>query len=176
MSLGPIKAPPQVIEILDNVRNKFHPHLEQAKIAVEFVATKAYVKNEINLGQVKKFGKAAKLWMPLHEKYDFLISLCTDVWYDILNNDQREALLDLLVSRCQVEMLPNVVVENGKNKVVKNQHGLIEYTDQMKTDDEGFPVWKKLPLNIGVISQNIKRYGIWYDDLLVLKEAVEQHG
>jgi len=167
------KAAPQVRQQLDQLKEKNHPHLEQALVALEFVDSKPYIKDRLNLGKVAKFSKATRLWFPDNAKYDFLISICADVWFGVLNDHQREALLDLQLSRCQVEYEPNTVVVNGKKQVIKDEWGRVEYTDQVKTDDEGFPIWKVAPLGFGVIVDNVKRYGIWYEDLLTLKKAME---
>lgn len=173
MPVTHVKASAQVEGLVEDVRTKNHPHLEQALIALEFVDSKPYVKDRLNLGKVSKFSKATKLWFPSGKKYDFLISNCADVWFGILNDEQREALIDLQLSRCQVEYEPNTVVVNGKKQVVKDEWGRVEYTDEVKTDDEGFPIWKVSPLDMSVIADNIKRYGVWYDDLLALKKAID---
>lgn len=174
MPMKHFKASPQICQLLDEVKAKHHPHLAQATIALEFVESKAYIKDEINFGKVAKFGSATKLWFPDHAKYDFLISLCADVWFGLLNNQQREALLDFRLSSCKVEYIPNTVVVNGKKQVIKDEFGRIEYTDQIKTDDEGKPVWKLANFGLAVVVENVKRYGIWYDGLLELKQAIDQ--
>ena len=167
------KAAPFVQQLLSEVRQKHHPHLDQALIGLAFADTKPYVRDCLNLGKVSKFTPAARIWMSKDQQYDFAITLSTDVWFDILNADQREPLIDLNLSRCQVEYEPETVQVNGRKQVVKNDHGLTQYTDEMKTDDEGRPVWRVAPLDIMVLADNVKRYGAWYTDLLELKEAVE---
>jgi len=161
------------MEMLGSLKDQYHPHLAAANIAVDIVDSKAYVKNEINLGKVSKFSQSAKLWMA-EQKYDFRITLVQDVWYEILDNAQRQATLDLHLTRCQVELIPNSVIENGKKKVIKDEHGRIEYTNEVKTLDDGSPAWKVLPLNLHVISQNIKRFGVWCEDIMELKMALEE--
>jgi len=173
MPIRHVKAPAAIMERMAAVQAKNHPHLDDALICIEFVDSKPYLKDRLNLGKVAKFSAALKLW--LHNSYDFRLSICSDVWYDLLDDDQREAYLDLLLTRCQIEYEPNTVVVNGKRQVVKDEWGRIEYTDEPKYDDEGHPVWKVSPLDIAVISQNIKRYGLWFDDLVELKQAIESH-
>ena len=88
---------------------------------------------------------------------------------------QQEAWLDLVLTRCQVEYEPNTIVENGKKVVIKDEYGRVEYTDVIKTDDEGAPIWKVSPMNLAVISANVKRYGAWFEDLVSLKKAILDH-
>lgn len=175
MPVSHVKATPQVCQLMGEIKEKHHPHLEQALIALSFVDSKPFVKDRINLGRVGRFSPAVKLWFPNDAKYDFHITVCADVWFGLLNDQQRESYLDLVLTRCKVEYEANTVLINGKKQVVKDDFGRIEYTNQVKTDDEGQPVWKVVPLDLAVITENLKRYGIWYDDLLELKKAIESH-
>lgn len=177
MSVERWEAPPDVRETLLQIRDADHPHLAEATFAVEFVDSKPFVKDRLNLGKVSKFSGAAKLWHPKDKKYDFCISLCADVWQGIMKKDmQHRAWLDLRLCQCQVEYEPETIEENGKKKVVKDDWGRVSYTDVIRRDDAGRPVWKVVPADIKVISQNIKRYGLWYEDLeeltFVLKSDV----
>ena len=169
------KAGPQVVAQLNEVKEKNHPHLEQALIAVQFADSKPYVKDRLNLGRVSKLSKAAKLWLPNNEKWDFVVTLPADVWYGLFNDKQKEAWLDLLLTRCQVEYEPNTVVENGKKIVIKDEFGRVEYTDQFRCDDEGRPIWKVSPCDAAVIAANIGRYGAWFESFVNLKMAIDSH-
>lgn len=176
MPVRHIKAGAQVRQLLNEVKEKYHhPRLQMALVALEFVESKPIVKDRVNLGKVTKFSQGTKLWLPENEKYDFLISVCADVWFGMLNDRQREALIDLHLTCCQVEYEPNSVVVNGKKQVIKDEFGRIEYTQNVKTDDEGNPVWKRSPLDIVAFASNVDRYGVWYDDLLELKQAMDAH-
>lgn len=163
-----------VYELLENVKEKNHPHLAAAKIAVEFVDSKPFIKDRLNLGKVSKFSKAAKIWHPPNKRYDFCISICADVWMDLLQVAQREPYLDLKLCQCQVEYEPEVVEENGKKQVVKDEYGRVSYTDEVKVDADGEPMWKVVPVGIPVFVENVKRYGLWYEDFVELKQAIEQ--
>lgn len=173
MAAKHVKASAQVCQLLDEVREKHHPHLSQAVIALDFVEAKPFVKDRINFGKVSKFNSSTKIWFPENAKYDFHISICADVWFVLLKEAQHEAFLDLRLSSCKVDYEPNTVMVNGKKQVVKDEFGRVEYTDVMKTDDDGRPKWKVVPFDVAVIVENVKRYGIWYDELLELKYAIE---
>jgi len=167
------KASPEIRQDMQEIKESHHPHLAQALIALSFNDGKPYVKDRLNLGKVSKFSQAARLWLPEATKYDFSISLCADTWFGILNNKQRRALLDLRLSQCQVEYLPATVQVNGKTQVIKDEYGRAEYTKDFKTDDEGRPVWKVAPLDLAVFTSNVQRFGVWFEDLSELKNAIQ---
>lgn len=166
-------APPDVVDMLAEIQAAHHPTLQEAVFAVEFVDAKPFVKDRLNLGKSSKFSKAAKVWHPQNKKYDFCISLCADVWHGLLKPQQRAANLDLRLSQCQVDFEPQVVEVNGKKEKIKDEWGRVTYTDVLKRDDEGRPIWKVEPLDIRIITANIRRFGLWYEDLATLKEVVE---
>ena len=102
------------------------------------------------------------------------LQLCSDVWHSILTPQQREALADLHLTRCSVEREAKTVTENGKTKAIKDEFGFVEYTDEIKFDDEGNPLWCVLPLDLEVFSWNVSRYGLWLTPLEQLFESMSQ--
>jgi hypothetical protein len=169
---NPWKAPQDVLELINHVKEKFHgERLADASIVGCFDDSKAFVKNKINLGKVSKFSTLARLWQ--NQKHDFCLVICADLWHDVLGNTEREALVDLLLSRCEVELVPETIEENGKKKPVKDEWGRIQYTKEIKLDDEGNPKWKVAPLDLELFAKNVRRYGLWLDDLLEMKEAID---
>jgi hypothetical protein len=166
------KATGDVLELLNKVKTSHHSdRLADASVVLCFDDSKAFVKNKINLGKVSKFSSLARLWQ--NQKHDFCLVICSDLWHDVLGNDEREALVDLLLSRCEVEMIPETIEENGKKKPVKDEWGRIQYTKEIKLDDEGNPKWKVAPLDLELFAKNVRRYGLWLDDLLEMKEAID---
>lgn len=172
MPTKPWKAPQDVIDLMEQVRSQHHtPRLVGASIGLSFDDSKPFVKNKINLGRVTRFSELSKLWQ--FQRHDFCIVLCSEVWYSLLIDRQREAYLDLQLTRCEVEYKPVTVEINGRKKVVKDQWGRVEYTDEIRTDESGEPFWKVVPLDIEVITRNVRRYGPWLDALIDLKEAIK---
>jgi len=154
------KASGNVYDIMNEIKDLHHKsRLENAKVALAFVDSKPYINDDINLGRVSKFTDFDKIWM--NEEFDFHITICCDVWNSILNLSQKKALIDLQLTRCQVEYVPATVVEGKKKKTLKDDYGKIQYTTEVKLDDNGNPKWKVLPLNFYVISENISRFGLW---------------
>lgn len=174
MSNTPWKASSDVRDLASYLINKNHSHLENANIAIGFLDNKVFVKERFNWGKVSKFSPLAKLWQAKGQIYDFSVLLCADAWHKFLTAEQREALLDLNLSRCQVTYEPVVIVEDGKKIISKDEWGRIDYTNEVKLNDLGEPIWKVVPLGIDVFAQNIKRYGLWCEDLLNLKSAIEK--
>jgi hypothetical protein len=168
------KAPTNVLEMLAEVKEKYHGELADASIVVTFTDSKPFVKNRFNWGSVKKFSEANKIWFA--QKHDLCIDLCSEVWHSVLDNRQREALLDLHLSRCAPEYEPEEVVENGKKKVVKDEFGRVKYTQTVKLDDEGNPKWVISPLDLTVFTSNVRRYGLWCPELDGLREAIQKVG
>lgn len=165
------KAPDEVVNLLDQVKAKHHTvPLGAAKIAISFDDSKSFLRNKLNLGKVTKFSPLARLWQV--ERHDFCLSIPMELWLAVLKGNQREAYLDLQLSRCGVEYLPEEVEENGKKKPIKDEWGRVHYTQEIKVDDEGNPKWKVMPLDLEVFSANVRRYGLWHDDLLELKDAI----
>lgn len=66
------KAPQEIVDLVDEIKNKSHlPRLEAASIAVVIKDEKPFVNDKLNLGKVSKFSLSAKMW---HQKpHDFCI-------------------------------------------------------------------------------------------------------
>jgi hypothetical protein len=168
------QASNEVMQLVDEVKNKHHhDRIGAAKIAVCFADSKPFVKGRFNFGKVSKFSPLAKLWHANQGKYDFLSILCADAWHGLLNSSQREALVDLHLTRCSVDYEPKCDIDaKGKKHPVKDGWGRIQYSDEMKFDDEGNPKWIILPLDLHVLTDNVLRYGPWCEEILEFKEAV----
>lgn len=163
-----------VIQVLDDIKRKHHARIIDASVAVLFKAVKPFTGDgRFNFGQVKKFTPSAKIWHHPNRVYDFEITIPEDSWHVILTPHQREALLDLHLTRCTAEFVPLEVEKNGKRKKAKDQWGRLQFTDQIRLDEAtGLPIWKVLPLDIMVLAENARRYGLWHDDLRYLGDAV----
>lgn len=165
------KADSLVSKILNDVKEKHHvPRLSRANVAIAFDDSKPFVKNKLNLGKLSKFSPLAKLWQG--HAADFCLTIPMELWHTVLQGSQRDAYMDLQLTRCGVEFLPEEVEENGKKKKIKDEFGRIKYTKEIKLDDEGNPKWKIKALDLEVFAENVRRYGLWCDDLLEFKDAI----
>jgi hypothetical protein len=164
-------APLNVLELLETIKEKYHhPRLQAASLSVVFNESKPFTKDRFNWGSVCKFSVFNKLFQDL--KYDFCISICSDVWHSILNAEQKEALLDLHLTRCEVEYIPETIIEGKKKIVVKDEWGRVKYTNDIKFDEDGNPKWQVAPLDLNVFSRNVERYGLWCTELNDFKSVL----
>ena len=70
------------------------------------------------------------------------------------------------------EYIPEIIEENGKKKKVMDEFGRVQYSQVPKTDKEGKVKWKIDSLDLEVFAKNVRKYGLWQEDLLTLKEAI----
>jgi hypothetical protein len=164
-----------VNDLLAKVRIK-HSHLEEhnVSIIVLFSDGKPFVNDRINLGSLKRTPKLARVLGGGTQSYEFCLIVNMDVWTEILNPTQQEALLDLHLSRIEPEYEPETITENKKKKVVKDELGRVKYTSVVKTNEDGRPKWKLNPLDLQVFTQNVTRYGLWSEELATFSKAVEK--
>ena len=71
-----------------------------------------------------------------------------------------------------MEYIPEIIEENGKKKKVMDEFGRVQYSQVPKTDKEGKVKWKIDSLDLEVFAKNVRKYGLWQEDLLTLKEAI----
>lgn len=173
------KAGEDVVGLLSEIKTRHHsPRLNLASVTVAFDDSKPFVRNKINLGKVAKFSPFMRLWQD--QQHDFCLVIPSDLWVSVLNLEQREAYLDLQLTRCEVEYEPEfaeVAGRGGKPKKVKikDEWGRVQYSNRMRYDDAtGDPKWKVLPLDLEVFTRNVRRYGLWLDELMELKDAIER--
>lgn len=174
MAVNPWPAGDEVMRLMTEVKVKHHDErLGDTTVAMCFDDSKPFKKGKFNWGKAMKFSPIAKLFQHKDKKVDFLIILCVDAWHEVLTGNQREALIDLHLSRFQPEYLPNFIEENGKKKPVKDKWGRIEYSKDVKRDEEGNIIWKVEPLDLFVLSDNVRRYGPWCEELKNFREAIQ---
>lgn len=141
------------------------------KITIALTDSNAFVDDKLNWGVIKKFNKFNKVWM--NKDFDFCIVLSSEL-LNILKETQKEAILDLHLSRIRPQYQPKKIVESGKKVIVKDEWGRTEYTDQIKLDKDGNPKWILDPvLDLQVFANNIKRFGFWCEDLVDFQEAIK---
>jgi hypothetical protein len=171
MSSNPWKASEEIIALLDFVKSKHHsPRLDDCRIAVCFNDSKPFANNKLNLGKLSRFSATAKLWQ--REKHEFCLSIPMELWTTVLDAGQREAYLDLMLTRLDMDYLPEFIEENGKKIKIVDEFGRTQYSNVPKEDKEGNIKWKIEPLDLEVFSKNVRKYGLWQDELMTFKEAI----
>lgn len=162
-------APLEVFEKMSEVKSKSHPKLENVTVVVELSDAKPFKINRLNLGNVRKFSAANKIWQK--GDFDFCITLVGEVWSEILKGPQQDAILDLHLTRIEPVCVPEVIIENKKRITVKDEYGRIVLSEEQKLDKHGNPLWRILPIDLGVLTQNVRRYGFWLEDLVEFKNV-----
>jgi hypothetical protein len=163
-------APLDVFEKLKEIKEQAHPELESISIVVELSDALPFKNNRLNLGNVRKFSAANKIWQK--GDFDFCITLVGEVWQTILKGQQCDALLDLHLTRIEPVCEPQVIIENKKRIVCKDDFGRIILTNEQKLDKHGNPRWRIVPIDLGVLAQNVRRYGFWFDDLVEFQHVL----
>jgi hypothetical protein len=59
-----------------------------------------------------------------------------------------------------------------KEVVVKDEFGRIQLSKNIKYDEDGIPKWKVHCLDLPVFTENATRYGVWSEELVEFKNAV----
>lgn len=169
------KAPTEVVEMLLEVKKTHHsPRLDPASLAVCFDESKPFVKNRINLGRLSKFSALARLYQ--RDRHDFCLTIPSVLWTEILpKENDRMAYLDLQLTRCDLEYETETYEENNKKKKVTDEFGRLKFTNQPKIDDEGNYKWIVQPMDLEVFGKNVRRYGLWLEELRALEEAIVEH-
>jgi len=177
MAAPPWAVGDDVARLIEQVKQKHHEkRLEMAEIAACFTESKPFTPDgRFNWGRVRKFNAMDKLWHQRDKEYDFLLVICSDAWHSVLGANEREAYIDLMLTRCTADYKPVEVVENGKPKKVKDKWGRLEFSEEFRCDEAGNPIWKVAPLDIVVFAMNAKRYGLWHEDLIYMGDVV-RHG
>ena len=154
-------APAAISEKLAEVKTKKHPNLETVSVVVEISDAKPFRNGRLNLGNVRKFSAANKIWQK--GNYDFCITLAGEVW-EILKDSQQDALLDLHLTRIEPVYEPEIIIENKKRITVKDDFGRIVLSSVQKFDKNGNYRWMIVPI-LDILAQNVRRYGFWFEDL-----------
>jgi hypothetical protein len=139
-------------KILKKVVEKWHPHLEEARIALAWKVGgwKPDRDGIMKLGQAKKASDLDREMKP----YDFVILLSQTGW-DELSKEQRLALVDHEASHCEVSR--------------------DERTGEVRLDDRGRKVYRMRHHDIAEFRAVVKRHGLYTRDLEeFVKVAVEQ--
>lgn len=92
------QAPEEVVALMQELVDKHHPPLKNARIGVLFRETGVMRNGKRNLGQASKV--TAKVQALLDEPLDFLIWVAADWWLDEATPQQRRALLDHELMHC----------------------------------------------------------------------------
>lgn len=143
---------PDVEEIADRIIPEWHPHLEEAVITYLFRVSKSSWASQgrTKLGAAKKLSTEAR-----HLSGDFDAEVVVDSFHwNLLDENQREALVDH-------ELCHLVVATDADGQELCRPDGRPRLTIRGH-DVEAF-------------ADEIRRHGLWRDDLVVAARAVQIH-
>lgn len=149
-------ADKSVTDLLEEIRDEYHPHLMEARIAVLFSDKRKVSGNMIILGCMKKVSGEDKVL----SNFDFKMVLSAMDWAE-LGSKQKRALIDHELSHADVERVKLTEMVGGRKKPVKDEHGRVVYTQEIKYDDDtGRPKFKTKGHDFENFAHIAKRYGV----------------
>ena len=133
----------ELYEVMNKLVAKFHQHLSSAAIVLVWQSDlKPSPEKKIQLGKCIKVSDRDKL---LHGN-DFAVLLNKDIFEsDMLNDDQRRAILDHELCHAQVKR-----DKKGKPKL----------------DDDGKPIWRVRKHDLEEFRQIVERHGCYANDII----------
>lgn len=183
MAVFELEKDSDVYQILKEQIRIHHPHLEEAKIVI-------YVndKNKLN-GQKVVIAESSKASTKLKASIDadFTITIYAMAWGN-LNPEQKKACMDHELYHCGVQYVP-VTEESSdsggaapgkkkgkkpKAKVVKDEFGRVQYTNEIKRDENGVPKWKLIPHDLEEFRNVVEHHGFWDEDLQYFKAVMDK--
>ncbi len=118
-----LEASKEVLKVVEEMRNKYHPHLVAAEIGVILREEAPLQNGRLIYGQAMK---PPEKWKTLFvEPYDFVIWFAKDVWEGVLNSAQRRALADHELCHCSMLDGPSIRPHDVEEfSAVIARHGL----------------------------------------------------
>jgi len=151
------KAGREVVELVDKVREKYHPHLAEANIAVVLNDKTPVSGNKVCVGKMKRTSREDQL---LHH-HDFKLIVYAGPFAG-MSDKEKAALIDHELTHANVERIPRYEIgESGKRTKCRDEYGRVIYTDEVKIDDEsGKPKFVLKQHDVETFLDVIERHGL----------------
>lgn len=155
--------------LMNEIIARYHQTLQEAKIILY-----GCDKNRIRDGQVV-IAKAEKSSQKMKASAgsDFTITMHMMPWGD-LTLDQKKACMDHELTHCGVQFEPIKERVGTKWKVVKDEYGRKQYTNDIKRDENGIPKWKLVSHDLEEFNNIVLKHGVWDQNIKSFKEALEK--
>jgi hypothetical protein len=162
-------------QIMNEMIEKYHQPLKEAKIVLY-----GCDKNKVN-GNMVRFADTSKASVKMKASIDadFTITLYMMPWGD-LTLEQKKACMDHELTHCGVhyEPIKEQVGSSKKGKprfkVVKDEYGRKQYTNEIKRDENGVPKWKLEPHDLEEFQSVVKTWGLWQSSIKEFKDALNK--
>jgi hypothetical protein len=175
MSIWELEQASENYTLMNELVRAYHPVLAEAKIII-YCSDKNKIKsNAIIMAEASR----ASSKMKASVNADFTITIYVGPWSD-LTPIQKKACMDHELCHCgfQYEPVKEVVGRSRtgtpRMKVVKDEHGRTQYTNDVKRDVDGIPKWKLIDHDLEDFYDIVHRYGLWNENLRSFKQAIDQ--
>lgn len=174
MSMWELEHNSQPYKIMNTMIQKNHPHLQEAKIILYATDRNRLRANNVVVASASR----APAKLKASTDADFTITIHITPWSD-LNQAQQTACLDHELMHCGVHYEP-VKEQVGKTrqgkartKIVRDEYGRVQYTNEIKRDDDGAPKWRMIPHDLEEFRDIVERHGLWDQSLQEFKKAID---
>ena len=175
MAMWELEQDNPIYTIMNRLVSSYHSHLAEAKIVI-YASDKNRTKaNRIVIADASK----APAKLKASTNADFTITLYMTPWGD-LNVEQRDACLDHELSHCGVHYEPcqEQVGQSRQGRprmqVVRDEYGRIQYTNEIKRDENDEPKWRLLPHDLEEFGDVVERHGRWDEAIQSFSEALNR--
>jgi len=175
MAIWELEDNSELYTMLHGLIGRYHSHLEEAKIVLYACDKNKNRANKVIIADASK----ASTKMKASTNADFTITVYMTPWSD-LNMNQKKACLDHELCHCGVHYEPVKEAVGGTRggrqrfKVVRDEYGRVQYTNEIKRDENGEPKWRLLPHDLEEFRDIVARHGIWDEDIQSFKEVLDR--
>ena len=176
MSVWELENNNEAYKTMENLIEKYHKHLKEAKIVI-YANDKSKTKGDkVIIAESSKASNKLKASI----NADFTITLYVDTWSS-LSPDQKQACLDHELTHCGVQYEPIReqigLSKTGKSKtrIVRDEYGRVQYTSDIKRDENGVPKWKLVIHDLEEFRDIVRRHGMWDEDIQRFKEVLDEN-
>ncbi|MFW5793999.1 MAG: putative metallopeptidase [Bacillota bacterium] len=174
MSIWELEQNHNIYSTLRDLIRTNHSHLVEANISIYFCDKNKLKSNQAVIADTSKSSSKLKA----STNADFTITIYMNAW-DSLNPEQKIACLDHELCHCSVHYEPvKEAVGGGRGgrqrfKIVKDELGRTQYTNEIKRNEEGEPKWKLETHDLEEFRSIVDRHGIWDENIRSFKEALD---
>ncbi len=175
MAIWELESNLDLYTMLHELIGRYHSRLEEAKIVLYANDKNKNRANKIIIAEASK----ASSKMKASTNADFTIMVYMTPWSD-LNMTQKRACLDHELCHCGVHFEPVKEAAGGTRsgrprlKVVRDDYGRVQYTNEIKRNENGEPKWRLLPHDLEEFRDIVARHGIWDKDIQSFKEVLDR--
>lgn len=177
MAIWELEQNDPIYTTMGELISRYHTHIAEAKIVIYCSDKNRTRANKIIIADASK----APAKLKASTSADFTITLYMMPWGD-LDTNQKRACLDHELYHCGVHYEP-VQEQIGQSRqgrqrmqVVRDEYGRIQYTNEIKRNENGEPKWRILPHDLEEFCDIVERYGRWDESIQSFSDALDRSG